>query len=85
MIQLRDASKTNLGLVRIWNGRPKIFALVSMASGIVSTYLMNRERGDTERASGIAHVAGWLWLGLASSMVVTVSALMYNLKRPKTS
>jgi hypothetical protein len=53
------------GVRGIWNERPKTFALVSMVSGLVSAYLMNRERVDAEQASGIigAHLTGWFWLG----------------------
>lgn len=70
----------------IWKERSKTFALVSMVSGLVSAYLMNRERVDAEQASGIigAHVTGWFWLGLFSSLGVAASALIFYLKRSRS-
>jgi hypothetical protein len=75
-----------LGLTRSWKQRATTFSLVSMASGIVSAYLMNRERVDAEQTSGIigAHVTGWFWLGLVSSVGVAASALMLYLRRSKS-
>lgn len=71
---------------RIWKKRASVFALVSMVSGIVSAYLMNRERVDADQASGVigAHVTGWFWLGLVSCVGVAASALMCYLKRSKS-
>ena len=70
----------------IWKERPKTFALLSMASGLVGAYLMNRERVDAEHTSGIigAHVTGWFWLGLFSSLGVAGSALIFYLKRVRS-
>jgi hypothetical protein len=75
-----------LGLTRAWKKEASAFALVSMASGLVSAYLMNRERVDVEDTSGLigAHVTGWFWLGLFSSLVITLSALMFYLKRSRS-
>src|SRR5215216_1581351 len=66
-----------LGLVRSWKKRVSTFVLVSMVSGIVSAYLMDRERADAEQASGIigAHVTGWFWLGFAASLGVAAGAV----------
>ncbi len=75
-----------LGLLRVWKRIPAIFSLVSMAGGLISTYLMNHERTNTERASGLigAQVTGWYWLGFVSSVIVLVSAITSYLKRPKS-
>jgi hypothetical protein len=75
-----------LGLTRAWRQRASIFALVSMASGLVSAYLMDRERVDAEQASGIigAHVTGWFWLGFVASLGVAASAVMFYLKRSRS-
>src|SRR5918911_4196611 len=61
-----------LGLIRAWKQRASLFALISMVSGLVSAYLMDRERTDAEQASGIigAHVTGWFWLGFVASLGV---------------
>jgi hypothetical protein len=75
-----------LGLMRAWKNRASSFALVSLASGLISAYLMNRERVDAERASGIigAHVTGWFWLGFVASLGVAAAALIFYLKRSKS-
>jgi hypothetical protein len=75
-----------LGLMRAWKQRAATFALVSMVSGLISAYLMDRERVDAEQASGIigAHVTGWFWLGFVASLGVAASAVMFYLKRPKS-
>ena len=74
------------GLARAWKSRAFVFALVSMASGLTSAYLMNQKRVNVEDASGIigARATGWLWLGLFSSLAVAASALVLYLKRPKS-
>jgi hypothetical protein len=74
-----------LGIMRAFRQRASLFALISMVSGLTSTYLMNRERVDVEQSSDIigAHVTGWFWLGLFSSLGVAISALMFYLRRAK--
>jgi hypothetical protein len=76
-----------LGLTRALKQRASLFALLSMISGLVSAYLMDRERTDAEQASGIigAHVTGWFWLGFVASLGVAASAVMFYLMRPKSS
>jgi hypothetical protein len=75
-----------LGIMRTWKQRASLFALISMVSGLVSAYLMDRERMDAEQASGIigAHVTGWFWLGFVASLGVAASAVMFYLKRSKS-
>ena len=75
-----------LGFMRAWKQKASLFALVSMASGLISAYLMNQKRVNTEDASGIigARVTGWFWLGLFSSLVVAISALMSCLRRSRS-
>ncbi|HEY0323115.1 MAG TPA: hypothetical protein VGC66_19315 [Pyrinomonadaceae bacterium] len=75
-----------LGLMRAWKQRASLFALVSMVSGLLSAYLMDRERADAEQASGIigAHVTGWFWFGFVASLGVAASAVMLYLKRSKS-
>ncbi|HEX8844740.1 MAG TPA: hypothetical protein VF791_08865 [Pyrinomonadaceae bacterium] len=73
-----------LGLMRSWKKMPTVFALLSMASGLVSAYLLDRERRDAEGLAG-ARLTGWFWLGLFSSLVVIISAFMFYLKRSKST
>ncbi len=71
-----------LGRTRVWTKMPTVFALVGVASGLVSAYLLNRERHDAE-GSALMRLTGWFWLGLFSSLVVAISALVSYLKRSK--
>jgi hypothetical protein len=75
-----------MGLMRVWKRMPSIFALVSMASGVLSAYLMDRERTSAEQSSGLigAQVTGWFWLGFISSLAVAASAVMFYLKRSRS-
>src|SRR5712691_8768339 len=59
-----------VGVAHAWRERREISALVGLIAGLVSTYLMNRERIRAEDTSGLVAVAltGWFWLGLASSI-----------------
>jgi hypothetical protein len=74
-----------IGLTRAWKEMALTFTLVSMISGLISAFLMNRERADTDRVSGIigAHVTGWFWLGFVASLVVAASAVIFYFKQPK--
>jgi hypothetical protein len=71
------------GLIRAWKERVRAFALVSIVSGLASALLMNRERVDADQVSGLAHVTGWFWLGLFSSIAMSASSLMLYLKRSR--
>jgi hypothetical protein len=75
------------GIIRARKKMPTVFALVSLLAGVLSAYLMNRERADAEQSSGLigAHVTGWFWLGLVSSLAVAAGAVMSYLKRSESS
>jgi hypothetical protein len=63
-------------VLRVWKERRELTTLVSLLSGLVSAYLMNRERLKFEDNSGFLRVGvtGWFWLGLGSSVVIVVLA-----------
>ena len=66
--------------------RHELSTLVSLISGLVSIYLMNRERLKFEDGSGFIRVGvtGWFWLGLGSSVVIVIfaAARVLRLRRP---
>ena len=67
------------------NGGRDVAGLGSFVAGLISAYLMNRERLRAEDSSGLLTVrlTGWFWLGLASSIVITGIAAFRFLSRPK--
>jgi hypothetical protein len=73
-----------LGLVRVWKQSVSSFTMVSLVSGLVSAYLMNRERVHASNIIG-AHVTGWFWLGLFLSLAVAISGLTFYLKRSRST
>jgi hypothetical protein len=72
-------------IARAWQERVDISALVSLIGGLVSTYLMNRERLRAKDTSGLIAVGltGWFWLGFASSIALLGLAAFRLLKRPQ--
>ncbi|HEV8369513.1 MAG TPA: hypothetical protein VGQ39_16275 [Pyrinomonadaceae bacterium] len=74
------------GFAKAWKERHELTALVSLVSGLVSAYLMNRERLKFEDVSGLiqARVTGWFWLGLGSSVAIVILAAFRLLTRRKS-
>jgi hypothetical protein len=70
-----------------WEGKLDFGALFSFIAGIISAYLMNRERMRAEDTSALLSVrlTGWFWLGLGASIVVAITGAIAFLKRPKPS
>jgi hypothetical protein len=73
-----------LGFARVVKNNAWLFALVSFVSGLASAFLMNQKRMNAEDASGLLRLTGWFWLGLFSSLVVVISALLSYLKRARS-
>lgn len=70
--------------MRAWKDR-RLSALVSLLTGLVSAYLMNRERVRAEDTSGLIAVGltGWFWLGLGSTIGLVIVGVLRLLKRPR--
>ena len=74
-----------LHLARAWKDRHEISALIGLVAGLVSAYLMNRERVRAEDTSGLIAVGltGWFWLGLGSTIGLVILSGLRFLKRPR--
>jgi hypothetical protein len=72
-----------VGVARAWRERNQIAALVGFIGGLVTTYLMNRERLRAEDTSDLIAVrlTGWFWLGLVSAISIAALAAFRFLKR----
>ena len=66
-----------LGIARAWKDRREISAIVSLVAGLISAYLMNRERMRAEDTSGLIAVGltGWFWLALGSTVGLVIVSL----------
>lgn len=75
------------GVIKTRNERRELLALVSLVLGLVSAYLMNRERLKFEDGSGLIRVGvtGWFWLGLGSSVAIVILAALRILTRRKST
>src|SRR6266496_824218 len=73
-----------IGLRRAWRERREISVLVSLVAGLVTAYLMNRERLRAEDSTGLIAVGltGWFWLGLGSTITLVLVAVFRLLNRP---
>ena len=62
-----------LGAARVWNERRELSVLITLIAGLVSAYLMNRERVRAENSSGLIAVAltGWFWRALAQQLALS--------------
>jgi hypothetical protein len=76
-----------LNMARAWKDRRAHLALISLVSGLVSAYLMNRERMRAEDTSGLIAVGltGWFWLGLGSTIALVIVSAVSFLKRPRVT
>ena len=83
LIPLLMLTLLSFGFIKAWKERGELLALLSLFSGLISAYLMNRERLKFEDTSGViqARVTGWFWLGLGSSVAVVILAAFRLLRR----
>jgi hypothetical protein len=72
-----------VSVTRAWNDRRQIAALAPLLGGLITSYLMNRERIRADNASGLvaARVTGWFWLGLLSAIGLVGIGVLRLLKR----
>jgi hypothetical protein len=75
------------GLAKAWRERHEFSMLFSLVSGLVSAYLMNRQRLKIEDSSGLIQVGvtGWFWLGFGSSALIVILAAYRLLTRRKAN
>jgi hypothetical protein len=73
------------GSVQAWKDRQKL-TLITLVSGLVSTYLMNRERLKVDNSTGLIQVGltGWFWLGLGASIALVALAASSLLTRRRS-
>jgi hypothetical protein len=73
------------GIARAYKDRREFSAIVALIAGLVSAYLMNRERMRAEDTSGLIKVGltGWFWLGLGSTIALVIVSALRFLKRPR--
>ncbi len=72
-------------IIRIKREEHRAFALVSAMSGLLTAYLMNRERLRVHDESGLinSQLTGWFWLGFISTLLVAISGILMLLKRQR--
>lgn len=60
-------------------------ALIGLVSGLVSAYLMNRERVRAADSSGLVAVGltVWFWLGIGATIGLSILSSFRFLKRPQ--
>lgn len=73
--------------LKAWNERRELSTLLTLVSGLLTAYLMNRERMKFEDSSGFIRVGvtGWFWLGLSSSVAIALLAAGRLLRLRKSS
>jgi hypothetical protein len=73
-----------IATLRAWNDQRAITALIGLVAGLVSAYLMNRERVRAEDSSGLVAVGltAWFWLGIGATIGLSIISSFRFLKRP---
>jgi hypothetical protein len=72
-----------VAVARAWENRRQLTALVPLLSGLVTSYLMNRERMRADDTSALVAVrlTGWFWLGLVTAIGLVGVGISRLLKR----
>jgi hypothetical protein len=72
-----------ISISRSLNERRGTLAVMSLVSGIITVYLMNRERVRVHESSGLIAVSltGWFWLGFGSAILLIILSALRVLKR----
>jgi len=72
-------------IIRIKREEHRAFALASAMCGLLTAYLMNRERLRVPDEVGLinSQLAGWFWLGFISTLLVAISGILMLLKRQR--
>ena len=72
-----------VAVARAWENRRQLTALVPLLSGLVTSYLMNRERMRADDTSALVAVrlTGWFWLGLVTAIGLVGVGVSRLLKR----
>lgn len=73
------------GLVRFRRASPQRLGLLSTVCGILTVFLMNRERsrGQTGSALIAAQLTGWFWLAFIAAIVIVVTGVGLILRKSK--
>ena len=68
----------SINITRAWKQRRATSALMTLVGGLVTAYLMNRERVRAEDTAGLISVGltGWFWLGLSSTVVLVIGSAL---------
>ena len=72
-----------LSVARNWKEKRELLAITALISGLVSAYLMNRERARAANITELIAVnqTGWFWLGFGSTIMLVVVSVLRLLKR----
>ena len=72
-----------LCIARRWKERRGISAVATLVAGLVSVYLMNRERGRFHPNSGLIAVSltAWFWFGFGAAILLVILSALRVLKR----
>lgn len=73
------------GIVRSWKDRRELSALIGLLAGLISAYLMNRERTRAEDTTALIAVAltGWFWLAFGAAIGLVILGAVHLLKRSR--
>jgi surface polysaccharide O-acyltransferase-like enzyme len=74
-------------LAKSWKEKREVSAIISLIGGLVSVYLMNRERVRADNSAGLIAVSltGWFWLSLGSAVLLVALSALRFLRRPPSS